>query len=518
MVLRAGTPVEHLHLTFGPDPAGSMTVSWTTPLPVRRPRVRFGTPPDGLDREVHAITRVHADAGTGEKVIIHHAVLTGLEPDSLYLYEVTHDRIARADGGTLRTAPSGRARFTFTGFGDQGTSASYDPFGTPASGHVVAGIERIGPLFNLVVGDLSYANQRRNPLRAWSDWFNMISGSARQRPWMPAAGNHEIERGNGPHGLAAYQSRFLLPGNGDDSPDSGTNGTGPDLTGLWYAFTVGGVRFVVLQNDDVCYQDAGMMYVRGYSGGRQRAWLERTLRHARADPAIDWIVVCMHQTAVSSAERHNGADLGIREEWLPLFDAFGVDLVLCGHEHHYERTHPLRGVVDGSEVLTPRPVPTGNGAVNPGDIGTSDIGTTVIDTVHGTVHMVVGTGGSSSPSAGKLFDPPAGRVIVGGEPRDGDPTRYRPIHVREPAPWSAVRAPDHPYAFAAFEVDPGESGGTTRIAVTVYDSSGPEPVPFDTFALVRPRADATGQTRTTPGRKEPLTPSGYGPSILPNRA
>jgi hypothetical protein len=27
-------------------------------------------------------------------------------------------------------------------------------------------------------------------------------------------------------------------------------------------------------------------------------------------------------------------DLGIRQEWLPLFDKYGVDLVVCGHEHH----------------------------------------------------------------------------------------------------------------------------------------------------------------------------------------
>ncbi len=468
-----------------------MAVSWTTPGVVVHPRVRFGGSPGDLDREIPAITRVYTDAVTGVDVISHHALLTDLEPDSVYRYEVRHDRIAHVEGGTLRTAPADRARFTFTCFGDQGTSAAYDPLGTPASGHVVAGIERIDPLFTLVAGDLSYANQRSDPLQAWSDWFSMISTSARHRPWMPAAGNHEVERGNGPHGLAAYQSRFLLPDNSEpdnSEPNDGepvdtrvaegaiAAGTDPDVAGLWYAFTVSNVRFVILQNDDVCYQDAGMVYIRGYSGGRQRAWLTRTLRDARADPDIDWIIVCMHQTAVSSAEHHNGADLGIRQEWLPLFDAFEVDLVLCGHEHHYERTHPLRGAVDGSDVLTPRPV---------------SHRTDVIDTSRGTVHMLLGTGGSSSPSAGNLFDPPAGRVIVGVEPRESDPRRLRSIYVREPAPWLALRAPDHPYAFAGFEVDPGEPGGTSRIHVTVYDSAGPSPVPFDTFTLVRTGAATT---------------------------
>jgi len=36
---------------------------------------------------------------------------------------------------------------------------------------------------------------------------------------------------------------------------------------------------------------------------------------ARRDLDIDWIVVCMHQVAISTADMFNGADLGIREEW-----------------------------------------------------------------------------------------------------------------------------------------------------------------------------------------------------------
>jgi hypothetical protein len=55
----------------------------------------------------------------------------------------------------------------------------------------------------------------------------------------------------------------------------------------------------------------------------------------------------MHQVAISTVDKFNGADLGIREEWVPLFDKYGVDLVVCGHEHHYERSHPIRARGDG---------------------------------------------------------------------------------------------------------------------------------------------------------------------------
>ena len=116
-------------------------------------------------------------------------------------------------------------------------------------------------------------------------------------------------------------------------------------------FTAGAVRVVSIANDDVVYQDSGNSYVRGYSSGAQKAWLEKELAASRANRDIDWIVVCMHQVAISTAEA-NGADLGIREEWVPLFDKYGVDLVVCGHEHHYERSHPIRGH-ETNATLTP---------------------------------------------------------------------------------------------------------------------------------------------------------------------
>ncbi|MGP3945682.1 hypothetical protein [Streptomyces sp. 6N106] len=141
-------------------------------------------------------------------------------------------------------------------------------------------VERVAPLFHLINGDLCYANLSEDRRRTWSDWFDMTSRSSRFRPWIPAAGNHENELGNGPIGFAACQAYFSLPGNGGDA----------EIQGLWYAFTVGSVRVVSLANDDVASQDAGNTCVRGYSGGAQRRWLEAELARARADRDIDWIV------------------------------------------------------------------------------------------------------------------------------------------------------------------------------------------------------------------------------------
>jgi 3',5'-cyclic AMP phosphodiesterase CpdA len=117
------------------------------------------------------------------------------------------------------------------------------------------------------------------------------------------------------------------------------------------------VRVIVLQNDDNALPDGGDLYVSGYSGGRQLAFLERELNAARADGDVDWVVVAMHQVMISSSDA-NGADLGLRAKYGPLFDRYGVDLVVCGHEHNYERSLAVRGVVSGSETLTPNPAST----------------------------------------------------------------------------------------------------------------------------------------------------------------
>jgi 3',5'-cyclic AMP phosphodiesterase CpdA len=465
-------PVRGLHLQFGKNAATEVVVSWHTTEAVGNPRVMVGTSTSNFGLVVPAQTRTYRDAKSKTEVRVNHAVLGNLTPDTDYVYAAVHDGTT-AELGTVRTAPSGRNPLRFTSFGDQGTptlgrlkDTTYvnDNLGSPAAADITAAIERIGPLFNLVNGDLSYANLAHDRIRTWSDWFDSNTRSARYRPWMPAPGNHENELGNGPIGYAAYQTYFGLPDSGSDAA----------LRGLWYSFTAGSVRVISLSNDDVCVQDGGhSYYVHGYSGGAQRRWLETELADARAHPEVDWVVVCMHQPAISTADHTNGADLGVRQEWLPLFDRYQVDLVLCGHEHHYERSHPLRGTQD-NEIRTPIPVETH------GD---------VTDSTKGTVHVIIGGGGTSAPSNAMLFPQPRCRVVTGVGAFDPKIERKAPIYVLEDAPWSAFRDRENPCGFLAFDVDPGTPGGNTSIKATHYAVNGLYGAinVVEQFTLTRPR-------------------------------
>ena len=467
-------PVQGLHLTFGADPSRQMVVSWLTDSPVRTPRVTYGTLEHGLGSGADAHTRTYSDGKSGRTVYVHHAELNRLAPGTDYIYLVSHDG-ATPDTGMFRTAPRGRAPLTFTSFGDQSApqvtwaadgTVGLDQNSTPATKDIVTGIEQVAPLFHLLNGDLCYANLDVDRVRTWNNFFTNNTRSARFRPWMPAAGNHEIEAANGPLGLGAYQTYFDLPSTETDA----------ELAGLWYAFTAGSVRVIVLQNDDNALQDGGDIYISGYSGGRQLAFLEKELRAARSSKDVDWVVVAMHQVMISSTDA-NGSDLGLRQKYGPLFDKYGVDLVVCGHEHNYERSLAVRGVVRGSETLTPNPA--------------SDR-TDSIDTSLGTVHMVLGGGGVSGTTNQSFFKDGTGKVLTAVSATAGSNGKRTPTYVTEQAVWSGVRDTENPYGFASFTVDPGRHpGDTTSMHVTYYNVNKPngELSVFEKFTLHRKRSD-----------------------------
>ena len=286
---------------------------------------------------------------------------------------------------------------------------------------------------------------------------------------MPCAGNHENELGNGPIGYRRLPDLFLAAARAGQT----------DVTrGLWYAFTVGSVRFISLNNDDVCYQDGGNSYVRGYSGGAQKRWLEQELRGPAPTTRSTGSSSACTRWRSAPPNNFNGADLGVRQEWLPLFDEYGVDLVVCGHEHHYERTLPIRGQQDNATL---HPDPAGH---RPPTSSTPS---------SARVHMIIGGGGTSAPSNQLLFDPPQCRVIVvGGRAGPGHRQAAAGLRVRADAPWSANRDKAQAYGFASFEVDPGtERGGTTTMAVTYYEVTGEygQLDVFERFTLQRRRRD-----------------------------
>jgi hypothetical protein len=514
--LADGTP-EQIHLTWGDDSASQVVVSWACAAQALHPRVILEHP-HSHPSVVHAVQRTYTDGMNGQTVFTYHAKLDGLAADTVYRYSVSADNDAHRHSpfcAEFRTAPRGRHAFRWTSYGDLSTPNTSWTLSSPQSRHAVDAVEQFKPLFHLLNGDLCYANLNWTAQPSvWADFGNNVQRSAAHRPWMPCPGNHEIEFCNGEQGFGSYLTRYCVPDNG--SP----------FSGLWYRFQVGSALFISLSADDVIYQDSGAfhagpqpympaastgnapiapgtsLYVRGYSSGAQTRWLEQTLAAARGDRSIDWIIVQMHQDALSSSKNGNGSDKGIRETWLPLFDRYEVDLVLCGHDHDYERSWPVRGCNHdvGRDAASGQTVDT----CQPRPVITSDPPDSKFDAVQGTVHVILGGGGTSSPLDVYGVNPkngsPQAKVIT--RPNRPKPGPVAGVFIKEGADaledavWSARRDTVTGYGIGVFDLDPGLPNGRTSITMRYFHAAGADGAAtsryelFDSVVLVKDRRDA----------------------------
>ena len=86
-----------------------------------------------------------------------------------------------------------------------------------------------------------------------------------------------------------------------------------------------GVRFFALDSN--------------YMDRTQLQWLEKELSQSGSD----WKIMFFHHPIYSSGGRH-GSDTALRDQLEPLFLKYGVDVVMAGHEHFYERLKPQKGI------------------------------------------------------------------------------------------------------------------------------------------------------------------------------
>ena len=129
-----------------------------------------------------------------------------------------------------------------------------------------------------------------------------------------AIGNHDDALAHSDEGLAQIEAELRLLG----------------TPALYYKTTHGPVDFF--------YLDSSTPGLLGPEASAQRQWLDDTLASATSQ----WKIVALHHPPYSSG-RH-GSTAGAKELLEPIVTRHHVDLVLAGHDHHYERTHPMAGV------------------------------------------------------------------------------------------------------------------------------------------------------------------------------
>lgn len=416
---RAAVPIQGVHLGYGSNAAHGLAVSWATET-----RVPGCVLEIGLDDTYGLTIRTEERRAGSHATSYHHATVDELDPGTLYRYRIRHDGGGVAVGA-FRTAPKAPGPFRFATFGDMGVSAE--------SAMIVDQLTRLAPDFCFVVGDLCYADKSggsSNPVTAslpndpkvWDDWLRQIQPSAAVAPWMTTVGNHEIERDAGELGYDGYLARFTMPDNGASRGD------------VTYSFEYGNVGFIALDGNDASFQISANQ---GYLGAQQDDWLRKVVAGFRRDPKIDFIVAGFHNCMYCS-NVFSGSDGGNRGRWRQILEDAEVDLVVNGHNHCYERTHPLR---DGDPVVE---VSSGG----------------AYDSAAGTTYLTVG-------GAGQIMYPTSGYPVgTVWEQGDGGAAERVP----ESTHWSASRFMLQ--SFAVIDVVPPDATGTTRMVVRAMTKEG----------------------------------------------
>jgi acid phosphatase type 7 len=303
----ATTTPDHVVLTWHDDPRSTQALQWRTSLDVDGGAVRYQVKPAAGQPRPDAWNTVEAATQVLKNEILvndplchrHTVVLSGLEPDTTYVYEISNGS-AWGAAAEFATAPDTVRPFKFVYMGDAQN-------GLDTWGNLVQDAHQKQPdaEFYIMAGDLVNRGNERND---WDSFFHNATGIFDRRQLVPCLGNHEYQGDLGPW---MYHELFRLPRNGPDTIP-------PERA---YAFEYSNALFVILDSN--------------LPAETQTAWLEEQL----AGTDATWKFVAYHHPAYSSGPRRD--NVGVRNLWGALFDKYHVDLALQGHDHAYLRTYPM---------------------------------------------------------------------------------------------------------------------------------------------------------------------------------
>jgi predicted phosphodiesterase len=137
----------------------------------------------------------------------------------------------------------------------------------------------------------------------------------------------------------------------------------------YYSFDYQRVHFLAISSE-IPYNATSVQY----------EFVKNDLPKAASNPNIDWIIVYFHRPMYTSPSTHPPSPV-LRNTYHPLFEQYGVDLVLQGHNHNYQRTYPI--IINNSSPSNP--------------IETSTNTTSYTDP-DGQIFATVGTGGRNIDS------------------------------------------------------------------------------------------------------------------------
>ena len=241
---------------------------------------------------------------------LHAVILTDLTPNTKYEYRVGYSD-KRSQWHDLKTA--GKGEFKALIFPD---SQSNDYRGWANLAQAASKANQDAGFF-INMGDLVDNGEDHTQ---WRAWFDSVQGMIDKIPVAPLLGNHETYDLNWKIRMPlAYLNLFALPANGSQ-----------ERKNQYYSYDYGDVHFIVLNT-----QMAEMEQFQPGLLEAQTEWFKNDV----AKTNKKWKVVLMHKDVLTYAFKNKeGRQAGISDigrAFMPLFDQYGVDVVLTAHLHTY---------------------------------------------------------------------------------------------------------------------------------------------------------------------------------------
>ena len=344
----------------------SMVVRWRSSTATDT-RVRWGTDPGNLN-----------DMAENPTPTAEHEIEIGpLTSDTRYYYSIgsTQSELASGAEFNFRTAPivGTQAPLRVWAIGDSGTKNAN---AADVRDGYLAFTGTTETDVWLMLGDNAYGTG--TDIEYQAAVFDMYPTFLRTCPLWPTRGNHDVLHSGADND---YYELFTMPTLGE----AGGLASG---TEAYYSFDSANVHFVCLDSEGTSRLPAGAML----------SWLTNDL--AATDQ--HWIVAYWHHPPYTkgSHDSDNTSDSGgrmrdMRENALPILEQGGVDLVLSGHSHSYERSFLMDGHYGISSTLQPSMILDGGDGQTEGDGAYEKMA--LSPTAHeGSVYIVAGSSGQIS--------------------------------------------------------------------------------------------------------------------------
>ena len=300
------------------DPAHSRVIMWQSDYAVKEPVLDYRM--EGKENGETVPVQAEKFTDGGKNTWIYRARISGLEPGQTYGYRIRDGKKATAWMSLKAFAGNTFKALVFP----DSQSADYSAWKATA---MPAWQRNQDAQFFVNMGDQVDNGQDASQ---WNAWFDVVEPMAEKIPMATTVGNHETYDLNWKvRRPEAYMKLFNLPQNGY-----------AQYPNRFYSFTVGDVHFVVL---DTVFSE--MKDLEPNLEQDEIQWFRKDMEQNRQK----WNIVVMHKDplryAFNPATGRTGRDEGIEQEgkvWMPLFDEYGIDLVLSAHLHTYRNRGHIR--------------------------------------------------------------------------------------------------------------------------------------------------------------------------------